>query len=131
MATYALTRDQVVSTLRAIADRMEADDCFDTGPSWTVDVSAYALTGEQIAAVAASSGTWSKGLTGTSGTIFRLSQEVGDATVEVHGSRDQVCVARETGQTITQRRQVSPAVYEEVEVPEVVWDCQPVLKGAS
>ena len=128
---YCLTRDQVVTTLRAVADRMESDPAMDVGDRWCLAVQAYGLTGEQIAAVAASPGTWHKSVTGTDDSLFELHQEVGDAAIEVHGSRDEVCVARETGRTVTQRRQVTPAVYEEVEVPEVVWDCQPVLARAE
>ena len=123
--TRYLTRDQLVATLRAAADRIDSDPAFDLGVSWTLDVAAYGLTGEQFAAVAASRGTWTKGFVGTGETTIRLSQEVGDGTVSVFASRGEVCTARETGRTVTRTR------YEpvEVEVPEVVWDCEPVLKA--
>lgn len=118
------SRTEAVAALRAAADLIETMP-FDT--SWFADVETYNLTAEQLASAARLPGRWEKDITGTDNDIFMLSQGI----VELHADRDQVCVAVPTGNKVTTKKIVTPAVYEDVEVDEVEWVCEPLLsKGA-
>ena len=124
MSYDSMKRDEAVAALRAAADLIES---LPIDKWWYVSVEAFNLTAEEMALVARSPGTWEKSLAGTDNDIFQLTQGV----VEVHAPREQVCVARPTGKKVTTKKVVTPAVYEDVEVDEVVWDCQPLLSKAK
>lgn len=104
-----LSRDEAVAALRAAADLIEK---LDEDHWW----SAARLPGR-----------WEKGTAGTNDSMFMLSQGI----VELKGNRNEVCVARPTGNKVKQQKVVTPAVYEEVEVDEVEWHCEPLLARAA
>lgn len=119
-----ITRAEAIEALRAAADLLESlpDDFHNW---WYADVQAYNLTADEMATAARLPGTWTKGVAGENDSMFELSQGI----VELHANRDQVCTAVPTGRTTTVKKLVTPPVYEEVEVPEMEWDCPPLLAG--
>lgn len=118
MSTDILTRAEAVAALRAAADLIESLPI--EKDSWFVSAEAYNLAADDLATAARTPGTWTKNATDT---MFEISQGI----VALHGNRSEVCEARETGNTVKVRKVVKPAEYEEVEIPEVVWDCKPLL----
>lgn len=117
--SHLLPRDEAVAALRAAADLIESLP----DRSWYVEAETYNVTAEQLASAARLPGTWEKDVAGPNDSIFTLRQGV----VELRANREQVCRAVPTGNTVTVRKVVQPAVTEEVEVPEVEWVCEPLL----
>lgn len=120
--SHFLPTSEAVAALRAAADLIEKmpDD------HWFVEAQTYNLTAEELASAARLGGKWEKD-TGAGGDTFVLRQGI----LELHASREQVCVAVPTGRTTTVKKVVTPAVTEDVEVPEVEWICEPLLSKAE
>lgn len=116
-----LSQAEAVAALRAAADLIEKLP--DIG-YWYVEAKTFNLTGEQLAGAARVGGRWEKDATDA---MFELRQGI----VELHASRQEVCTAVPTGRTTTVKKMVTPAVYEEVEVDEVEWECAPLLAKAE
>lgn len=121
--SHFLPKSEAVEALRAAADLIEKMP----ERYWYVEAEAFNLTADQLADAARLPGCWEKGVAGVDDSMFMLSQGI----VELHADRGTVCVARETGNTVKVRKVVKPAEYAEVEVPEVVWDCEPLLARKS
>lgn len=115
--SHFMHKTEAIAALRAAADLIEKLD-IDT---WFVEAQAYHLTAEALATAARLPGTWTKDV--SAAEMFQLSQGI----VQLHANRDQVCVAKPTGRTRTVKKVVVPPVYEDVEVPELDWDCTPLL----
>jgi hypothetical protein len=117
-----MSADEAVAALRAAADLIERlPDTIDH--LWLVSAETFNLSGEDLAAAVHVGGTWEKDVAGVDGELFELRQGI----VELHANREEVCTAVPTGRTTTVKRVVAPAVVENVEVPEVRWECAPLL----
>lgn len=117
--------NQPASTAEAVAALRAAADLIESLPFdnlWFLQVDTYNLTGEELGHVVRLPGTWEKDLSG-GGAMFVVRQGI----VELHADRDEVCTAVPTGNTVKVKKVVTPAVTEEVEVPEVRWECEPLL----
>lgn len=120
-----LSRDKAILALRAAADLIES---LPDIPRWFVECEAYNMTAEQLAAAAAVPGGWDKDPTDV---FFRLVRDLHGLPFTLHGDREEVCRAVPTGRKVTKPKLVAAAVYEDVEVDEVEWVCEPLLSKAT
>jgi hypothetical protein len=120
----SLSKSDAVAALRAAADLIERLP-FDR---WCyVAAEMFNLTAAEMAAAAQSGGKWEKDTGGINESLFVLRQGI----VELYADRDEVCKAVPTGRTTIVKRVVTPAVLEDVAVPEVEWVCEPLLAKAE
>lgn len=129
MTAFNLKIDEALESLKEFADFLAANHDRLTDVKFDLDFMIYNASEKELAALLRCprpfDNRWEKDGTDSN---FYLRTQFGEVGFAAMANRDQVCQAVPTGRKIVRRRLVSTSpVYEDVEIDEVEWVCEPVL----
>ena len=125
-----LTNEQIVTTLRAMADFYEAHPTapipFDLQYGW---MHAYLPSGDEMKEFLRSLGSFKKVF---EDDYFRAEVQVGEIALQFSTKRDNVCVRKVVGTKLVAEQVIPSSYTEERIIPaheeEIVeWDCEPIM----